>query len=110
MRCPKCSTENPEQNRYCGACGLQLATLCPRCDHRNPIEEQSCIACGSSLRAEGERKFATVMFADIVGSTQLIAGLDAEQAMERLQPTVGEMCVAVQRFEGTVVRTLGDGL
>jgi class 3 adenylate cyclase/tetratricopeptide (TPR) repeat protein len=50
------------------------------------------------------------MFADVVGSTQLIAGLDPEQAMERLGPAVAIMCAAVQRFDGTVVRTLGDGI
>jgi adenylate cyclase len=70
-----------------------------------------CGSCGASLRAvQGERKHATVMFADIVGSTQLISGLDPEQAMERLQPAVAEMCAAVQRFDGTVIRTLGDGI
>jgi class 3 adenylate cyclase/tetratricopeptide (TPR) repeat protein len=58
----------------------------------------------------GERKYATVLFADIVGSTQLVAGLDPEQAMEYLQPAVTKMCVVVERFEGAVVRTLGDGI
>jgi len=50
------------------------------------------------------------MFADVVGSTQLIAGLDPEQALERLQPLVATMCAAVKRFDGTVVRVMGDGI
>ena len=50
------------------------------------------------------------MFADVVGSTQLIASLSAEKAMERLRPAIGAMCAAVRRYEGTVVRTLGDGI
>jgi adenylate cyclase len=63
-------------------------------------------------RANGviERKHATALFADIVGSTELIASLDPEQAMETLRPAVATMCETVQRFEGTVVRTLGDGI
>ena len=70
-----------------------------------------CVQCGASLRTvQSERKHATVMFADIVGSTQLIDGLDAEQAMDRLQRPVAEMCAAVQRFGGTVIHTLGDGI
>ena len=58
----------------------------------------------------GERKQATVLFADIVSSTELVVGLDPEQAMERLGPAVSIMREAVVRFGGTVVRTLGDGL
>ena len=50
------------------------------------------------------------MFADIVGSTALITGLEPEQAKERLQPMVASMCAVVKRFDGTVVRTLGDGI
>jgi class 3 adenylate cyclase/tetratricopeptide (TPR) repeat protein len=51
-----------------------------------------------------------VLFADIVGSTELIVGLDAEAAQERLEPIVRAMVRAVRRFNGTVLRTLGDGL
>jgi adenylate cyclase len=58
----------------------------------------------------GERKQATVLFADIAGSTARIAGLDAEAAMNFLHPIVMVMARAVHRFDGTVLRTLGDGL
>jgi adenylate cyclase len=62
------------------------------------------------VEPHGERKHATVLFADIVDSTELIAGLDVETAVGRLQPVVAAMVQAVQRFGGTVLRTLGDGL
>lgn len=55
-------------------------------------------------------KHATVLFADIVSSTEQIAQLDPEQAMDRLQPAVMVMCDAAERFGGTVIRTLGDGV
>lgn len=58
----------------------------------------------------GELKHATVLFADIVSSTEQIARLDPEEAMERLKPAVLLMCEAVERFGGTVMRTLGDGV
>jgi len=58
----------------------------------------------------GELKQATVLFADIVSSTEQIARLDPEEAMDRLQPAVKLMCEAVERFGGTVTRTLGDGV
>jgi class 3 adenylate cyclase/tetratricopeptide (TPR) repeat protein len=111
MRCPGCSTDNPVGNSYCETCGARLVTACARCGHENSPNARFCGSCGASLSApEGERKHATVMFADVVGSTQLIARLDPEQAMERLQPMVAAMCAAVQRFDGTVVRVLGDGV
>lgn len=58
----------------------------------------------------GELKHATVLFADIVSSTEQIAALDPEEAMDRLRPAVMTMCIAVERFGGTVIRTLGDGV
>ena len=57
-----------------------------------------------------ERKQATILFADVAGSTARIAGLDAEGAMNFLQPIVMVMARAVHRFDGTVLRTLGDGI
>jgi len=47
---------------------------------------------------------------DIAGSTARIAGLDAEAAMNFLHPIVMVMARAVNRYDGTVLRTLGDGL
>ena len=58
----------------------------------------------------GELKQATVLFADIVSSTEQIAELDAEQAMDRLGPALARMCASIEKFDGTVVRTLGDGV
>ena len=39
-----------------------------------------------------------------------VAGLDAEDASRRLQPVVATMTRAVQRFNGVIIRTLGDGV
>jgi len=64
-----------------------------------------------TARADGmERKQATVLFVDIVDSTKMIAGLDAEEAMDRLRPVLAAMSRAVRRFDGTILRSLGDGL
>jgi class 3 adenylate cyclase/tetratricopeptide (TPR) repeat protein len=59
---------------------------------------------------EGERKQVTVLFADIKGSTELIASLDPEAARRLLDPTLHLMMEAVHRFEGTVNQVLGDGI
>jgi class 3 adenylate cyclase len=59
---------------------------------------------------EGERKQVTVLFADIKGSTELIAGLDPEEAHTLLDPALRLMMHAVHRYEGTVNQVLGDGI
>ena len=59
---------------------------------------------------EGERKQVTVLFADIKGSTELIASLDPEAARHLLDPALHLMMDAVHRYEGTVNQVLGDGI
>jgi predicted ATPase/class 3 adenylate cyclase len=59
---------------------------------------------------EGERKQVTVLFADIKGSTELITGLDPEEARTLLDPALRLMMHAVHRYEGTVNQVLGDGI
>lgn len=125
MRCPACYAINPRGNNYCGSCGVPLTAACRHCGHMNQLTAQFCGACGEALDpvpneqaiesaaarpAWGELKQGTVLFADVVGSTQLIADLDPEQAMERLRPSLEIMVAAVNRFGGTVIRTLGDGI
>ena len=51
-----------------------------------------------------------MLFVDIVNSTQMVAGLDAEAVMLRLRPVIAALSEQVRRFGGTIVRSLGDGL
>jgi class 3 adenylate cyclase len=62
------------------------------------------------LSLEGERKQVTVLFADLKGSTELIEGLDPEEARRLLDPALHLMMDAVHRYEGTVNQVLGDGI
>jgi class 3 adenylate cyclase/tetratricopeptide (TPR) repeat protein len=117
MRCPACSYDNETTSRSCVACGVSFAPLCTHCGRDFPETARFCAWCGQPRKADirvadvpGERKQATVLFADIAGSTARIAGLDAEEAMNFLHPIVMVMARAVHRFDGTVLRTLGDGL
>src|SRR6267154_3803472 len=114
MRCPTCGTDNSAANRYCGICGARLVASCPKCGHENAPSALFCSYCGGSLAAirkddhaerpglrsiGQERKQVTVLFADIVGSTQLVAGIDPEEAMERLRPALKAMCEPVEHFD-----------
>lgn len=59
---------------------------------------------------EGEIKQVTILFADIKGSTQLVAAVSPEEASRRMYPILKKMMAAVHRYEGTVNRLQGDGL
>jgi class 3 adenylate cyclase len=64
----------------------------------------------SRAALEGERKQVTVLFADLKGSTELIEGLDPEEARRLLDPALHLMMDAVHRYEGSVNQVLGDGI
>src|SRR5499426_2059739 len=64
----------------------------------------------SRAALEGERKQVTVLFADLKGSTELIDGLDPEEARQLLDPALHVLMDAVHRYEGTVNQVLGDGI
>jgi class 3 adenylate cyclase len=58
----------------------------------------------------GERKYLTVLCADLQRSTDLISGLDPEEAISRLEPALIAMRTAVRRDRGIVSNEGGDGL
>jgi class 3 adenylate cyclase/tetratricopeptide (TPR) repeat protein len=58
----------------------------------------------------GERRQLTVLFCDLVGSTELSTRLDPEdlrEVVQQYQQTCGEI---IQRHEGYIAQYLGDGL
>jgi class 3 adenylate cyclase len=59
---------------------------------------------------EGERKQVTVLFADLKGSMELLAGRDAEEARTILDPVLEHMMEAVHHYEGMVNQVMGDGV
>ncbi len=120
MECTSCRTVNAAGLRFCEGCGLPQPLACSACGRVAAVGARFCGACGTGLEAppsapkawqtRGEIKQATVLFADIVGSTELVADLDPEQAMDRLRPALHIMAEGVERFGGTVMATLGDGI
>ena len=59
---------------------------------------------------DSERKFVTILRADVVHSTDLIAELEPEEAVSRLEPALTAMRAAVRQFGGIVSKEMGDGL
>src|SRR6266496_2091661 len=59
---------------------------------------------------EGERKTVTALFADIKGSMELMEDLDPEEARAIVDPALKLMIDAVNRYDGYIVQSTGDGI
>jgi class 3 adenylate cyclase/tetratricopeptide (TPR) repeat protein len=64
----------------------------------------------ASAAAQGERRQLTVMFCDLVGSTELSGRLDPEVLREVVRAYQQAVEGVTQRFGGHVAQLLGDGL
>jgi class 3 adenylate cyclase/tetratricopeptide (TPR) repeat protein len=134
LKC-ECGFQNDDRARFCESCGVSLRERCTACGATVRAQQKFCRACGRPLAviqaglsrvrtpehlaerirsagssAEGERKIATALFADVANSTALISDLDAEEAHRILEPTIDRMINAVHRYEGTITHTAGDGI
>src|SRR5215204_2372518 len=89
MNCPNCQTANPEGARFCFNCGTQLE---------------------AQVRIDGERKYVTVLFADVVDSTGLGERLDPEQLAEIMNGAFALLNASITKYGGTVARLLGDAI
>jgi class 3 adenylate cyclase/tetratricopeptide (TPR) repeat protein len=89
LTCPNCGSANVETAKFCSNCG-------------KPIEKPRAI--------EGERKFATVLFADVARSTSMAEQLDPEDWALIMNGAFSFMNAAVSRYGGTVSRLMGDAV
>ena len=123
MRCSKCGSENPAGKKFCEDCGAPLANPCPKCGADTTIGKRFCGECGASLETatpvaaeprsaslSGERRHLTVLFCDLVGSTDIAAQLDPEQWREIVAGYQRAAAEAISRAGGHVAKYLGDGV
>ena len=119
MQCAQCGSDNRSGRRFCSGCGALLTVSCSACGFANAIDEKFCGGCGADLAVsalppvpalESERKYVTLLFADIRGSLEIIADRDPEEAQAVLDPVLERLVRSVNAFGGTVNRTNGDGL
>jgi class 3 adenylate cyclase len=127
MRCTSCGFESPAGKKYCSECGTGLACLCPQCGAENTPAAKFCGECGASLAAPvgnpasdtsslqhrdfvGERRHLTVLFSDLVGSTEISARLDPEEFRELVADYHRAATEAITAFGGYVAKYLGDGV
>jgi class 3 adenylate cyclase len=62
------------------------------------------------IETGGERRYLTVMFCDLVGSTAISALLDAEEWRDVVGAYLDAASAAVAEMDGHVAKKLGDGL
>jgi class 3 adenylate cyclase len=86
----------------CGQCGAEIpgdARFCPRCAAPVAVE-----------RPTEERKLATVLFADLVGSTALAGSQDPERTRVVLDRFYDAMAQEIERAGGTIEKFAGDAV
>lgn len=85
---------------------------CPHCRTENPPAAQRCSSCGATLNDQpnAERKLVTVLYADLVGHTEIETRTDPEEWRTLLQAYFGEMAKPIQRYGGTVEKFIGDAI
>lgn len=120
--CQSCGHENPPGQRFCNSCGARLigegapeagseaepaastrAALRPPSELRQRAER-------AAAESGGERKQASVLFADVVGSMELAERIDPERWREVMDGFFTLLADAVHRYEGTVDKFTGDGI
>ncbi|MGE5460915.1 MAG: ATP-binding protein [Solirubrobacterales bacterium] len=89
LTCPTCGAENPEGSRFCNACGGAL----------EPVEAK-----------RKERKYATALFADLVGSTALAEREDPEVVQSVVGRTFDRLAEEIARYEGLLEKFMGDAV
>jgi len=97
--CQVCSSTLKAGDLFCSACGAVVPDHPPK-----PAAAQA------QDRIAGERKYLSVLCADLQRSTDLISELDPEEAISRLEPALIAMRTAVRRNRGIVSKEGGDGL
>ncbi|SEF15038.1 Double zinc ribbon [Rhizobiales bacterium GAS191] len=130
MECPSCHADTVADSRFCIECGAALPVLCPSCNHANPERARFCAKCGYRLSGTSpntvapvappallkpahsfaERRQLTVMFCDLVGSTELASRLDPEDLRDLIGSYHERVTETVIRFGGYVAKYMGDGV
>ena len=84
----------------------------PAVEEREPRGAPDAVAeaQASAPMAGAERRQLTVMFCDLVGSTELSAELDPEDLRDVLRQYQEKTVAVIHRFDGFVAQYLGDGL
>jgi class 3 adenylate cyclase len=87
---------------------------CEQCGSALPADARFCPSCAAPVtpktRPPGERKVATLLFADLVGSTALGGSQDPERTRVMLDRFYDSMAAEIEYAGGTVEKFVGDAV
>ena len=128
MSCPHCGSVTKPGQKFCAECGQALATACPNCGTPYEGSPRFCGECGSPLTATAdpngasagqggdgsgrpaERRFVSVLFADLVGFTTRSEKQDAEEVRDLLSRYFGVAREVIEGYGGTIEKFIGDAV
>jgi class 3 adenylate cyclase/predicted ATPase len=98
-KCARCGANNQPGAKYCNECA-------------SPLTASARVEATVQSRdgAAGERRHLTVLFCDLVGSTEIASRLDPEEWREIVGEYHRAAAQAIERFGGHVAQYLGDGV
>jgi class 3 adenylate cyclase len=114
--CSACQSELPATARFCINCGQ------PATSHGNATDETRFSRLAATAPAplaqkvraaaglSGERRMATALFMDVVGSRALAEQLGADNWATLLDEALERCSTVIYRYEGTIARLVGDEL
>src|SRR5215813_1422994 len=115
--CSSCGAKVQAGSKFCDSCGTPLAAA-PRPGSERALLDRAYAATagnvvesvGTSKAAEAERRQLTVLFCDLVGSTQLSGQLDPEDLRAVVCAYQEAAAAVIQQYAGHIAQYLGDGL
>jgi class 3 adenylate cyclase/tetratricopeptide (TPR) repeat protein len=111
-RCAHCGAVNVAGQHFCGDCGAPLAGGGASALLSPPHTEVHASAriSDATTPTDGERRHLTVLFSDLVNSTEIAGHLDPEDWHDIAAEYQRTAAAAVTRFGGHVAKYLGDGV
>jgi class 3 adenylate cyclase len=114
MRCPSCGVAAGDDARYCAQCGNAFERSDAPTGGRDDTTGRTTPGAPGTLNplstTSGDRRIVTALFADLVDYVRMLAEHDPEVVRARVTVALGTMASAVERFEGTREKFIGDAL
>ncbi|MDH3307610.1 MAG: AAA family ATPase [Acidimicrobiia bacterium] len=123
INCVNCGTGNESGSKFCRECGAPLSLSCPSCSQPVEAADKFCANCGHALKDQppaqatattaddsAEKRFVSVLFADIVAYTTFSEGRDPDEIRDLLTVYFDRARAIIEKFGGVVDKFIGDAV